>query len=168
MFGKKIDERKKSGTSLIASNMEFVGDIFFNDQLVVEGKIKGRIYANPESLSLLTISTAASVVGTVEVPTVHVNGAIEGCIHAGKSIMLGAKSDVTGDIIYKTIQVEKGAKVNGNLMHVSRLPEPVNQPAEVQEKDPETVPDLHAANNDQPGLLEAEQPQEVEDKVVAQ
>ena len=53
MFGRK---KAESGITLLAANCQFSGDVHFSDQLLVNGVVKGNIYAEPGSKALLTVS----------------------------------------------------------------------------------------------------------------
>jgi cytoskeletal protein CcmA (bactofilin family) len=46
-----------------------------------------------------------------------INGVVTGPVHATEYIELQAKANVTGDVHYKTLEVQPGAVVQGRLMH---------------------------------------------------
>ena len=117
------NSKKKSGASLVSSSLELNGNITFHDQLIVDGLIVGDIFAEPDSSAMLTVSRTAIIKGHIQAPHVYINGTVEGSIRADKILMLGSKTNITGDIVYNSVQVEKGAQINGNLVHLSRLTE---------------------------------------------
>jgi len=117
------------GATLIADNTLVKGDIEFDDQLFVNGNIEGNVYADAESNATLVLSDIGSVTGEIRVPFVILNGTVNGNVHAGVRVELAAKAQVTGNVYYKLIEMQLGAKVDGQLVYaesesgnVHRLP----------------------------------------------
>ena len=75
MFGKGKDGHKP-GITLIANNCEMVGDVYFSDQLLVNGIVKGNILAQEGSKATVTVSERGRVKGDIRVPNVIVNGKV--------------------------------------------------------------------------------------------
>jgi cytoskeletal protein CcmA (bactofilin family) len=114
-LGKKIGG--ESGVTLIANNCEISGDFHFSDHLLVNGTIKGDIYAQDGSKAVVTISEKGSVKGDIRVPKVIVNGKVFGDIHSDKHIELAAKAEIKGNIYYNLIEMVMGSRVDGSLVH---------------------------------------------------
>ncbi len=115
MFGN--DSRSKTGITLVATNCELVGDIHFSDQLLINGIVKGNIYAQAGSKATVTVSEKGRVRGEIRVPHVIVNGKVFGDISSDKHVELAAKAEVTGNVYYHLIEMVMGSRVNGNLVH---------------------------------------------------
>ena len=118
MFNNSKGARSESGITLIATNCEFVGDVHFSDQLLVNGVVKGNIYAQSGSKALITVSEKGRDQGEIRVPNVIVNGKVSGDIQSDKHIELAARAEVTGNIYYHYIEMVKGSRVDGNLVHL--------------------------------------------------
>lgn len=118
MFGDARDKRNESGVTLIAANCEFVGDVHFTDELIVNGTVKGNIHAQPETRAVIRVHEQGLVRGDIEAPRVVINGKVFGDIRSGKHIELAAKSEVQGSIYYHVIEMVKGARLDGQLVHV--------------------------------------------------
>ncbi|MEX2489699.1 MAG: polymer-forming cytoskeletal protein [Pseudomonadales bacterium] len=118
MFGKP-KHRADTGITLIANNCEMSGDIHFNDQLLINGTVKGNLYAEAESKASVTVSETGYIEGNICVPNVIVNGKVDGDIRSSKHIELAAKAEVTGNIYYNLIEMVRGSKVTGNLVNVA-------------------------------------------------
>jgi cytoskeletal protein CcmA (bactofilin family) len=116
MFNK--DNRGESGITLVATNCELVGDVHFSDQLLVNGIVKGNIYAQSGSKAVVTISEKGRVRGEIRVPNVIVNGKVFGDIRSDKHIELAAKAEVKGNVYYSMIEMVKGSRVDGHLVHM--------------------------------------------------
>ena len=131
----KKDGRSEAGITLIATNCELVGDIHFSDQLMVNGVVKGNIYAEAGSRATLTVSEKGQVHGEIRVPNVIVNGKVVGKIRSDKHIELAARAEVYGNVYYNLIEMVKGSKVEGQFLHVQDGAESAeSKPAKAAEK----------------------------------
>jgi len=118
VFNRSKDSRSEAGITLVATNCEFVGDVHFSDQLLVNGIVKGNIYAQAGSKAVVTISEKGRVKGEIRVPNVIVNGKVYGDIRSDKHLELAAKAEVKGNVFYNLIEMVMGSRVDGNLVHV--------------------------------------------------
>ncbi len=110
--------------SLIGQNTELRGDIRFAGGLHVDGTIKGNVFSEDDSSSVLTLSAGGTIEGEVKVPNVILNGVVIGDVYATEHIELAADARVTGNVHYTLIEMAMGAEVNGNLVHCSEHTEP--------------------------------------------
>lgn len=115
MFGK--DNVSETGTTLIATNCELVGDIHFGDHLLINGTVKGNIIARDGSNATVTIGETGQVTGQITVPNIIVNGSVNGELHSDRHIELAAKADVNGDVFYNLIEMVMGSRVVGNFVY---------------------------------------------------
>ena len=67
--------------------------------------------------STLVLSEKARVDGEIHVSHVVVNGAIFGPLFASEYVELQAKANVSGDIHYRTLEIQLGAVIQGRLVH---------------------------------------------------
>jgi cytoskeletal protein CcmA (bactofilin family) len=118
MMGKKPATKMGKGATLIAQNTAVSGDVRFSDQLYVNGHIEGNINAEEGSEATLMISDVGSVKGQIHAPFVVVNGRVEGDVHAGTRVELAANARISGNVYYKLIEMQLGAMVEGQLVHV--------------------------------------------------
>ncbi|WP_369600918.1 polymer-forming cytoskeletal protein [Hahella sp. SMD15-11] len=120
MFGKR--KSKKTSTlqfdTLIANTTRIEGDIRFSGGIHLDGVIKGTVRADDEN-AVLRISEAGQVIGDVIVPTLIINGRIQGDVYASRHVELAEKASVTGNVYYNLIEMAMGAEVNGALVHQS-------------------------------------------------
>jgi cytoskeletal protein CcmA (bactofilin family) len=114
----KKDGRGETGITLVATNCELVGDVHFSDQLLVNGIVKGNIYAQSGSKATITVSEKGRVRGEIHVPNVIINGKVFGDIRSDKHVELAAKAEVKGDVYYHLIEMVKGSRVDGHLVHL--------------------------------------------------
>jgi cytoskeletal protein CcmA (bactofilin family) len=120
----KSNNKKLSATgpahTLVSKQTEIVGDLRFSGELIVEGRIKGNVYADDESGALIRIAETGVVEGEVWVPSVVANGLVKGDVHSSKHLELAAKAVVMGNVFYNLIEMVMGSEVNGSLMHIAR------------------------------------------------
>ncbi|HSC67985.1 MAG TPA: polymer-forming cytoskeletal protein [Cellvibrio sp.] len=103
--------------TLISRATKVIGDLNFTGELQLEGKVTGNIIAEDEKDAKLVIAETGMVEGEIRVPVVIVNGKVIGNIYSGKHLELAAKGNVTGTIHYQSIEMVKGAQVNGSMVN---------------------------------------------------
>ncbi len=121
MFGRKkakvpgasIEINKLS--SLIADNVEIVGDVIFSSGLRVDGCVKGNVINKDEERALLVLSEQGRIEGSVKTHDAVVNGTIVGDLTVDHFLELQANARVTGNITYRQLQMDCGASVDGKL-----------------------------------------------------
>ena len=107
------------GATLIAENTRISGDVHFSDQLFVNGYIDGNVTADADGTATLVISEVGTINGEIKVPFVVINGTVVGDVHAGTRVELAADAKISGNVYYKLIEMQLGAMVDGQLVHVT-------------------------------------------------
>lgn len=116
MFWKAGNQDVK-GATLIANNAVVEGHVHFSDQLLINGVVKGNVYAEDGDGATLTLTAKGEVHGEIRVPNVVVNGKVVGDIHSSKHVELAAHAHIEGNVYYHLIKVSMGAVVHGRLVH---------------------------------------------------
>lgn len=117
-MSKKPVTKMGKGATLIAENTAVTGDVRFSDQLYVNGHIEGNVLAEAGTDATLMISDVGSVKGQINAPFVVVNGRVEGDVHAGTRVELAPQARISGNVYYTLIEMQLGAMVDGQLVHV--------------------------------------------------
>jgi len=125
MFGSEQSKPQNRIDSLIGAGTRIVGDVHFTGGLRVDGEIDGSIIATPGKPSTLVLSEHARVNGEINVTHLVVNGEITGPVKVAEYLELQSKSKVTGDVHYKTLEIQLGAVVEGRLIHLADTSEKV-------------------------------------------
>ena len=121
MFGRKKQHvPQKQIDSLIGASTTIEGDIDFVGGLRVDGRVKGHIHSSNSGPSTLVISEKAIVDGEIRVSHVVVDGSVNGPIYASEYLELLPNARVTGDVSYRTLEMQVGAVVDGRLLHVQQ------------------------------------------------
>jgi cytoskeletal protein CcmA (bactofilin family) len=117
--------RKKNKASsvridtLIGENTRISGNIDFTGGLKIDGHVAGNLSAAPDSKSVLTLSEHGSIEGEVRVPHLVINGPITGHVYALEHVELAPKAKIKGNVYYRMLEMEMGAEVNGQLIHIT-------------------------------------------------
>jgi cytoskeletal protein CcmA (bactofilin family) len=117
MFKKSGSKPQNRIDSLIGTTTRIEGNVFFSGGLRVDGAVIGNVAALPDQPGTLVVSEQARIEGAVQAAHVVVNGTINGPLHATETLELQAGSRVTGDVHYRSIEMQQGAVVEGRLVH---------------------------------------------------
>jgi len=127
---KKLKEINTTNVStIIGEGTVIQGDVLYTGGLHIDGKVIGNVAAENGSDTTLTLSKLGSIQGNVSVPTVVIDGQVEGDVTSSERVQLIANSRITGNVKYNLIEMEVGAEVNGQLLrhkveqsNVSQIP----------------------------------------------
>ena len=97
--------------SIIGAGMTVVGDTDTDGSLRIEGTIRGSVRAGKS----VVVGRDGLVDGSVFTQDAVVAGKVSGEIHAESRLELQATSEVSGDIVAPRMQVEEGARVQGQV-----------------------------------------------------
>jgi cytoskeletal protein CcmA (bactofilin family) len=124
MFGGKASKPQTRIDSLIGDGTTVEGNVIFNGGLRVDGRVKGNVLAGDEQPSTLVLSERARVEGEIRVSHAVVNGTVIGPVYATEYVELQPKCNVTGDVHYRTLEIQLGAVVQGRLVHQEEMQAP--------------------------------------------
>ena len=117
MFASKGSKPQNRIDCLIGAGTTIQGDITFTGGLRVDGHIRGSVLAADGQPGTLVLSEHARIEGEIRVSHVVINGAVVGPVHAVEYVELQSKANVTGDVYYKTVEIQLGAVVQGRLVY---------------------------------------------------
>ena len=118
MFGSRGNSKPQSRIDcLIGAGTKIEGDITFTGGLRVDGHVRGSVVASDGKSGTLVLSEQAQIEGEVRVSHVVINGTVVGPVHAAEYIELQSKANVTGDVYYKTLEMQLGAVLQGRLVY---------------------------------------------------
>ena len=96
--GNGLSAGLEGGTTLIARNTRLKGDVFFEDQLYVNGSIEGDVSAQSSDTATLVVCEGGVVKGEIRAPNVVIDGTVEGDVYATGKLELAAKAKVLGHV----------------------------------------------------------------------
>jgi cytoskeletal protein CcmA (bactofilin family) len=98
--------------SLIGKNIIITGDISATEDLVVEGRVTGKIQLNE---SRLTVGEEGHAQSHITAREVVICGRVDGQIHASERVELRHTAQVTGDIVAPRLIIHQDAVVKGSV-----------------------------------------------------
>jgi cytoskeletal protein CcmA (bactofilin family) len=118
MFGRK---QRTSGViqTLVGDGTRIKGDVRFDGGCHIDGVVHGNVIADRDPEAFLSISSEGLVDGSVRVPTVMLNGKVQGDVYASVRVELGSSAKVFGNLHYELLEMAAGAEINGKLIHES-------------------------------------------------
>jgi len=120
MFGGKGGSKPHNNIEcLIGAGTTVEGNILFAGGLRVDGRVRGDVIAVEGKPGTLVLSERAQIEGEIRVSHVVINGAVIGPVYATEYVELQPKANVTGDVHYKTLEIQLGAVVQGKLVYES-------------------------------------------------
>lgn len=117
MFSKNRNKAPNRIDTLVGAETRIEGDIHFTGGLRVDGSIRGNV-TESVTPSTLVLSENGRIEGAITVSQVVINGKVIGPVHALQFIELQAKSRVTGDVSYKSLEMHTGCVVEGKLIYL--------------------------------------------------
>jgi cytoskeletal protein CcmA (bactofilin family) len=95
--------------------MRVQGECVFEGGLQVDGDIAGAVSSVGDQPSVLLIGETGRVEGAVSADHVVIAGTVIGVVVARKMLELRATARVQGDVSYRTLEMQPGAVVAGQL-----------------------------------------------------
>ena len=118
MFGNKAGSKPQNRIDcLIGAGTTIEGSITFTGGLRVDGRVHGDVIAAEGKPGTLVLSEDAQIEGAIRVSHIVINGTVVGQVHAAEYVELQSKANVTGDVHYKTLEIQLGAVVQGRLVY---------------------------------------------------
>src|SRR4030065_308519 len=120
MFGSKGGSKPHNNSECLSgAGTPLEGNIIFAGGLRVDGRVRGDVIAADDKPGTLVLSEQAQIEGEIRVSHVVINGTGIGAVHAAEYVELQPKANVTGDVHYRTLEIQLGAVVQGRLVYQS-------------------------------------------------
>ena len=117
MFGNKGNKPQNRIDCLIGAGTTIEGNVTFGGGLRVDGHVQGNVMATEDGPGTRVLSEQARIEGEIRVSHAVINGTVLGPVYAAEYMELQAKANVTGDVYYRTIEIQLGAVVQGRLIY---------------------------------------------------
>lgn len=105
------------GGSIIGVGTRIVGDISFAGGMRIDGEVTGNIGVPTGQTGTLTLGQQCRVEGKLTAPRILINGTLTGPTIATDFVELQSHARVDGNIYYKSLAMQPGAVVHGQLVH---------------------------------------------------
>lgn len=108
-------------SSLVAEGVEIDGDLSFHGGLRIDGCLRGQLRgrsADGAAPALLVLSQTGRIEGSVCCGHALINGQVIGDLEVEHFVELQAGARITGSLRYRQLQMDVGAVVQGQLVHL--------------------------------------------------
>ena len=95
--------------TMVGADATLEGNIKLDGGLIVYGKIKGDV----KTKGPVRIARTAEIEGNIFASDIQIGGFVKGNITVNDRIVLGNQSTVNGDMVYRRLYIEEGAKFSG-------------------------------------------------------
>lgn len=118
--------------SIIASDVEIVGNLSARVDLHIDGKVQGDV-----TCGSIVQGEGSMIIGKVTAESAKLSGKVEGSIEAN-DLVIEASARIVGDVLYNNLTIAPGGQIEGKFKHKSSgsvpnigrmTPEPGKQPA---------------------------------------
>ena len=126
-------KRQPATRSVIGVGMRVQGPCTFSDGLQIDGEVLGDVTAEGGQPSVLVIGEGGSVQGAISADHVVIGGTVVGPVLARELLELQSKARVQGDVRYKTLEMQQGAVIAGQLQPQLTPPPAAARESQAQE-----------------------------------
>ena len=98
--------------SVIGESLRFKGELSAGEDLVIEGKVEGKIN---QGKCCLTVKPKGEIRANVNATKIFIEGTVIGDLSATVSVTVRETGDVKGNIIAPKVALSEGATFNGNI-----------------------------------------------------
>jgi cytoskeletal protein CcmA (bactofilin family) len=106
------DRSTASGVTRIGSTTVLNGDIEAHEDVLVEGKVQGKISLPSGTL---TVAKGARVEAEVRVRALILHGELKGTVRAAEKTVISETAVMSGDVITPKITIANGARFSGGI-----------------------------------------------------
>jgi cytoskeletal protein CcmA (bactofilin family) len=98
--------------AIIGSSIDLQGDLSGNEDLLIEGRVQGKIQL---AQNVVTVGAKGRVSASVHARVLTIEGEMDGNLVAEELIMLKKSARVRGDLVAPRVVIEDGARFKGTI-----------------------------------------------------
>ncbi|MEL7537689.1 MAG: polymer-forming cytoskeletal protein [Pseudomonadota bacterium] len=102
----------RQSVSIIGETLHFNGELAADEDLVIEGKVEGKIN---QGKCCLTVRPKGQVIANVNATKIFIEGTVVGNLTATVSVTIRDSGNVRGNIVAPRIAINEGATFNGGI-----------------------------------------------------
>jgi cytoskeletal protein CcmA (bactofilin family) len=110
--GRNPERTSAPGVTRVGSTTVLNGDIEAHEDVLVEGRVQGKITLPSGTL---TVAKGGRVEAEVRVRSLVLHGELKGTVRAGEKAVIAETADMTGDLIAPRITIANGARFSGGI-----------------------------------------------------
>lgn len=108
----RIQDSGRQEAAVIGPSIHIDGDLYGDEDLVIEGEVKGTVHLKNNSL---TIGSHGKITADVYAHTIFVDGFMDGDLYGAERISIRKSARVRGNIASPSVSLEDGAKFKGSI-----------------------------------------------------
>jgi cytoskeletal protein CcmA (bactofilin family) len=114
MMNKPVAPQPESRGSraTIGSSIDIKGDLSGAEDLLVEGRVEGKIILKKNTV---TIGKSGRIKADVHGSSIHVDGKVHGNLYGEKEIIIRASGNVEGNLVAPRVTLENGSQFKGSI-----------------------------------------------------
>lgn len=112
--------------SMIGAEMVIEGDVTLKSGLIIYGKI----YGDVTTQGPVRVASSGEVIGNINASDIHINGRVQGNVTVDNRAVLGEQSVLVGDLVYRSLLIDEGARLEGKCDLAPGEPKQVTNTAE--------------------------------------
>jgi len=101
-----------STTAVIGPSIEVDGTLRGDEDLVIEGRVKGAVELKKHSV---TIGEQGDVQADIHAHTIYVDGSMDGNLVASERVVIRQSARIKGSVVSPRVSLEDGARFNGSI-----------------------------------------------------
>ncbi len=101
-----------STTAVIGPSIEVDGTLRGDEDLVIEGRVKGAVDLKKHSV---TIGEQGDVQADIHAHTIYVDGSMDGNLVASERVVIRKSARIKGSVVSPRVSLEDGARFNGSI-----------------------------------------------------
>lgn len=109
---RKEPEMAGEPVSVIGETLHFKGELSAGEDLVIEGKVEGKIN---QGKCCLTVKPKGVIIANVNATKIFIEGKVKGDLKATVSVTVRDTGVVDGNIVAPRVAITEGATFNGNI-----------------------------------------------------
>jgi cytoskeletal protein CcmA (bactofilin family) len=102
----------RGSRATIGSSIDIKGDLSGEEDLLVEGRVEGKIILKKNTI---TIGKNGRVKADVHGSSIHVDGRVRGNLYGEKEIIIRASGNVEGNLVAPRVTLENGSQFKGSI-----------------------------------------------------
>lgn len=102
----------RGSRATIGSSIDIKGDLSGAEDLLVEGRVEGKIILKKNTV---TIGKSGRVKADVHGSSIHVDGKVRGNLYGEKEIIIRASGNVEGNLVAPRVTLENGSQFKGSI-----------------------------------------------------
>ncbi len=110
---------------MIGTEMQIDGNVKLKSGLIIYGRINGDVTTEGP----VRVASTGTVIGNIQASDIHVNGRVEGDVTVSNRAVLGDQSVLIGDLVYRSLLIDEGAKFEGKCDLLQDQPTSFDEPS---------------------------------------